>query len=429
MLNILIVDDEPKIRNGLKNLIRKLNENWNVIGTAEDGLCAIEILKVKQPDVLLLDIRMPNMDGLSLLEKISSENKDIIIVIVSGHAEFEYAQSAMRYGVLDYILKPISPQKVKAVLVKSEKIISARNELKTKNVHVENSIGELREKFLHDIIFETVYISEDAAKEKSDLLNLSLGRFSVGTMVIGLKDAEVQNIGDIVNNSYLKKEFYKILGKYDGGYILCNGIGSFIIVVKLSGCNETDSSLKNITEELISCISINIDVILRFGGVYNEIHKAYLSYRESLLLLRVENQMKKPGKTEGVDSSFLASRILVEIKTNPHEYSILIRQAVDYIIKNYRKSIKIDDIAKSIYVHSNYLSDLFKKETGENVSDFITECRIEEAKELLLKLENKVYMVAEKTGFNDQRYFSQVFKKRTGMTPAEFREKRFIEQG
>ena len=426
-MDILIIDDEPKIRNGLKQIIGKLNQNWNVIGTAEDGCSALEIIEGSQPDVLLLDIRMPNMNGLDLLEKIYSEKKDIIVVVVSGHAEFEYAQRAMRYGVLDYILKPVSPQRVKDVLEKADKIIAGRNELIAKNVYVDNSINELREKFLHDIIFETDYVSEDDAREKCDLLNLSLGRFCILTLMLGLEDEVKQDSEIPVNNAKLKSAFYEVLERYDGGYVLCNGIGSFIIVVKLGTYGDEENQIKSIFNELLLHIGKDINTISGFGGIYDEISKAYLSYRESLLAIRGKNPVKSGNSLQNDISDTIAVKIVNDIRNNSRTYSVLIRQSVDYILKNYqRNNLKIDDIAKNVYVHSNYLSDIFKKETGENISDFIAECRLEKAKELLLNFENKIYMVAEKVGFNEQRYFSQVFKKKTGMTPVEYREKYFV---
>ena len=101
----------------------------------------------------------------------------------------------------------------------------------------------------------------------------------------------------------------------------------------------------------------------------------------------------------------------------------LIRQTIFNIQQRYQKDISLDTLAKLVFIHPIYLSDLFKKETGMNISHYITLYRIQKAKELLRDLQNKVYDIAYQTGFNDARYFSQVFKKETGLTPTQYREK------
>lgn len=426
-MNILIIDDEPKIRNGLEKIIGKMNPDWIVTDTAPDAITALEKINGTQPDVLLLDIRMPRMDGLELLERVYSEKKDVIVVVISGHAEFEYAQKAMRYGALDYILKPVSPQRLKEVLENAEQLLNGLKERTSQHAYVENSITEIREKFLHDIIFETNYISKRDAVDKAKFLNLSLGRFCIVTLMIGLRQMTDHNTQNQIKNADLKSVFGDILDHHNGGHILCNGIGSFIIVVKLSTCTNAAVQAQTICDELVSQVSSDIDVTVGLGGIYNEISEAYLSYRESLLTIRGENELLRRDFPAQEASERVSVKLISTRHQGANQYSVIVRQAIDYILKNFdRSNLKIDDIAKSVYVHANYLSVIFKKETGENISDFIADCRTESAKELLLKFENKIYMVAEKVGFKDQRYFSHVFKKKTGMTPAEFREKSFL---
>ena len=425
-MKILIVDDEPKIRKGLENLIEKLNFRWSVVGCAEDGLAALKLMQYKKPDVLLLDIRMPDMDGFELLDKLYSCRKDVIIIIISGHAEFEYAQKAVRYGVLDYILKPVNPQKVKDVLEKAERIIAERNRHEINYVYLKNSINELREKFLYDVIFETVFISSDEAKEKCEMLNITIDNFCVATLRIDLDMGNEDCWKSLFNNVNIKELIYDVIYKNHGGYVLCNGIGSFVIIIRLGSRSEIERQIETIEKQLISCFDGTIGVSLGFGGIYDDILMASASYRESLFAI-TNGLSSFRLKPEIAHHKPLVISILESIKNRPQDYCVLIRQSIDYIIRNYDKNIKLNDIAKSIYVNQNYLSELFKKETGINISDFIVEYRVEKAKELLLKLENKVYMVAEKVGFKDQRYFSQVFRKKTGMTPAEYREKNYIE--
>lgn len=109
MLNVLIVDDEPYIREGLRLLIDWEAEGFNIIGEASDGMEALEMLEYSRADLIIADIQMPGMGGLQLLREIRGKGMDdVSFVVLSGFREFSYAQTAMQYGCLNYIIKPIS---------------------------------------------------------------------------------------------------------------------------------------------------------------------------------------------------------------------------------------------------------------------------------------------------------------------------------
>jgi Response regulator containing CheY-like receiver domain and AraC-type DNA-binding domain len=422
-MKILIIDDEPKIRRGLQNLVQKHKPDWETI-IASDGVSALELME-EQPDLLLLDIKMPNMDGMEFLEKLAFQKREVMVVIISGYAEFEYAQKAVKFGVLDYILKPVNPEKVREILEKAEQIKANKNELKNSSIYVEKNLHELREKFLYDLIFETVNFSNQELREKCELLKITVTKFYVVTILVQPTETDLEQFKPLVRNPDIKNALYGRLTRYDGGYVFCNGYGSFIMIFSLEKERNPQEQMSELHGELLQIFK-GLNVTIGFGGIYENILLAADSYKESLVSIKNKKLGPKFEEKTPKDDTGIGL-IFTNIKNNPGKYSVLIRQSVDYIMINYSKNIRLNDIAKSVFVNPNYLSELFKKETGANISDFIMEYRIEKAKQLLEKFENKVYMVAEKTGFHDQRYFSQVFKKKTGMTPAEYREKRFIE--
>lgn len=106
---------------------------------------------------------------------------------------------------------------------------------------------------------------------------------------------------------------------------------------------------------------------------------------------------------------------------NYKSQSGLIKQVDDYIKKNFKNKISLDDIADAMHVNRSYLSRLYKNKTGVNLFDAILEYRIEAAKEYLLNMDMKTYEVSEAVGIEDAGYFSKVFKKMTGMSPKEYR--------
>lgn len=118
MTSILIVDDEAIIRNGLKSMLSR-DEAFTVVGTACDGREALRMVDQWQPDIVITDINMPNMDGLELLERIHEADEDITIILLTGYDQFSYVQRALRAGATDYLLKPISPRVLLETLTKA----------------------------------------------------------------------------------------------------------------------------------------------------------------------------------------------------------------------------------------------------------------------------------------------------------------------
>ena len=116
MYSLLIVDDEPIVRNGIKNLIDFESLNISIVLEAVNGLQALDTVKNNDVDMVLADINMPKMNGLDFAKNAKQHNKDILITLVTGYDYFDYAVSALRYGVDEYILKPVSKKDIEKVL-------------------------------------------------------------------------------------------------------------------------------------------------------------------------------------------------------------------------------------------------------------------------------------------------------------------------
>lgn len=126
MYKIFLADDEIWVIMGLKKLIEKIGAPFQVVGEASNGVMALEEIEKKKPDVLITDIRMPGMDGLELMKEIRKKKLDTKVVLVSGYAEFDYAQKAIRMGAVDYLLKPVEAETFAKVLENLEKMLDER---------------------------------------------------------------------------------------------------------------------------------------------------------------------------------------------------------------------------------------------------------------------------------------------------------------
>lgn len=236
-MDIVIVDDEPKIRNGLSKLLDGRG-NWHVAGTYADGMEALKNMAFRRPDVIITDIRMPEVNGLDMIDRMRETDRDAYIIILSGYSDFGFAQRAIELGVTRYLTKPTK-----------------------------------------------------------------------------------------------RRELF---------------------------------------------------------GVLEEIER------------------KLPGEQKGEDEKREVANLMVQ-------------KAMDYIALNYSGKVSLKEIAQELYLSPNYLSELFKRHTGKNISEYITQFRLEKARRYLQQPEYKIGDVAELVGFSDQRYFSSMFKRQYGMTPNEYR--------
>ena len=404
-MRIAIVDDEPKIRRGLHACIEGMRDEWRVTGTAEDGESALRLLEREPPDVLLLDMNMPGMDGPALLERVSADYPSVRCIVVSGHAEFHFAQNAMRYGALDYVLKPIQPEKVEEALRKAYESIRRERSREEEQRYVEGSRRELREKLLQDLLFGAAPMREEEARGKAEKLELELlPRFVVFTLRVALGSSErgAETASGLLCE--LKPKAQAALEASGGGFALPDGADGLALVLRLGAKPaEDEARIAAAMRQFASLGRGGLELRVGAGRPCEALTETARSYAEAAAVRNAPRGEEPPRDESG--------------------YSLVVRGAIRYMREHYPRNIKLSDIADSVYVHANYLSELFKKQTGENVIDFLTDVRVEAAKRLIVRNEYKIYMVADSVGFKEPRYFSQVFKKKTGLTPAEYRTK------
>ncbi len=180
MYKVLIIDDESIIRKGIKNIINWKQLDCEVCADACDGIEGLELIKQHRPDIILTDIRMPGLDGISMIKQLKIVVPNAKVIILTGFRDFDYVHEAIKCGAFDFLLKPTKIEEITNVLTKAVKEF---NEQKLKHLEVdkfkrlyEQSIPVLREKFLYDIIYG-INTNEDEIEEKMNLFSLKIKNF------------------------------------------------------------------------------------------------------------------------------------------------------------------------------------------------------------------------------------------------------------
>ncbi|MGL4736317.1 MAG: response regulator, partial [Cellulosilyticaceae bacterium] len=160
MYKIALIDDEAVVREGMKDLINWEKIGLELIGTAEDGEEGLRLVQTMLPDIILLDINMPKLNGLDLAHIIRKNYDQIKIILISGYDAFDYARQALRMGVEDYILKPVTKSEMTALLQKVVGKLDQEKELTKKESVVLNKIAQsiplMQQKLLEELVFSGV---------------------------------------------------------------------------------------------------------------------------------------------------------------------------------------------------------------------------------------------------------------------------------
>ncbi len=376
MFKLLIVEDEKPIREKMVNNVDWQSNNYQVY-QASNGEEAISVLENEEIDIMVTDIQMPKISGMELVKHARNLDIDLKVIIISGYAEFEYAQKSIRLGVDDYLLKPFRSQRLLKVVDKTKKKIIEQNR---KNREIENIRTEIDEYLDRNKLKTTLnWLTEDEFFEKQSFLLDNNRLFQV------LKTGSKQD---------LEVEIDKLLKEIDN---YSSNRQKFLLLINNIILN-TFKTMKELGYDFADLMSI--------------IESEYFEQINSMNVELVKEWLKQ----------FLddVNQLVTFNKDNRNEK--LIKDMKLYIKEHFSEGITLNEMAKYFNVSTGYLSKLFLEQVGENFTDYLNMIRVNKAKELLKTTDKKVYEVADEVGFNDSYYFSSWFKKIVGVTPTTYRD-------
>lgn len=154
---VLIVDDEKRIGILVKNLIRWRELDMECVGVFDHGADALEAVRTNPPDIVITDIKMPQISGLELIQRAQQIKEDLFFIVISGYKEFEYAHKALEFGVENYLLKPIDEDELNQVLEKINVKMDQKDVLENKVKQIMTKGNKIiRRDFLRNIIDQSV---------------------------------------------------------------------------------------------------------------------------------------------------------------------------------------------------------------------------------------------------------------------------------
>lgn len=358
--NVLIVEDQPNFRRGLMKMMEGGRLGWNVAGEAANGHDALTMLDQVRPDLVLTDIRMPVMDGLEFVGHLRQKYPELLVVIITAYKNFEYAQAAVRHGVLDLLVKPCKEEDVRQMLSKAaDRFVQRRKQLLPG--HPEGPQPG-----------PVVVLNQSRAKElEAQLMSAILtGQAEVLEQLLHQRITELSSIPEAE--------------------------------LKLQALSLTLALQATMQKQF------QADRFAAAGSGFSD-RMPQPHWRAEEVLVWVKEQAL----------SFM--RLFMQWQASSKQDNV-IERAMQYLEEHYHEECRLTDLADYVHMNPSYFSVLFKKTTGDSFTSYVTRLRMDKAALLLRNTDMRIFEIACAVGFDEPNYFTNVFKQQFRMSPKEYRK-------
>lgn len=418
MLRILLVDDEPLVLIGLQGMLEWESLGYTVCGTARNGKQALEVIEREKPDIVIADVKMPLMDGLTLARTCRERGPLPAFIILTSFEEFDYIKQAMGAGVVDYLVKlDLTPENLKSGLARAAERVNKERALLGELPVQENlaeSVRTYQERF-----FVRLYagLFQDESELEQPLRHLEIDLKSDAYLVAS---CELCSNTELTGAQQLKLSFScaRMLETTLQNYLRCYVTGSDVLRCNVLFC-LTESQSQNYRAVLRPLLERASQILYN----YFTVRLLWAVGRPTTSLLGLARRCR--------ENAHLQPLLTVEepiqfVETNDGDTTAgkmqVVAQVQAYIRSHLSEKLTLADVAAVFNFSPNYLSQLFGKYGDSGFVEYITETRIAAAKEMLERGDKKVYEIAEELGFESSFYFSKVFKKVTGLSPREYQQ-------
>ena len=481
-MRAVIIEKDEKILQQIQSILQKVDSGYELVGTAVNGQSGYELISALRPNLVIMDIELPRMNGMSMLKKLRAEAFDFKVVVLSGTENFQYAKQAIELSVDGYIMKPIRPLELKRALMQiCEKM---RNEywlnasFTVENLLIgcmngqyqpENKLNEITVRNYGFTVEDScgmfiLWLGEDFEKNKAEavhLLKRSLqkeNKFRVCILplevwqeifVIVYQTAEFE-----MAEQYFQENIVPMLCSNLNGDVVCVwkridhmmdlwqyrtkipllrqwnltlGRGVLISEKGIAGRELCFEELCEMLEGQFCFPETLKDCLIRFSlnivNMYKIQWELGAEIQVLILILEIGQATSWKQIRRAIEELLNYFNFEKEDLQGNEAFSTMVRKAVEMAKKYYSEGITLEETASRLYVSEEYLSTQFKKETQSSFTETVRKFRIEKIKDLLLNSKLKLNQIAELTGYSDPKYMSRVFKEEVGMLPREFRKK------
>ncbi len=529
MYRVMVADDEGIVIDSMKFIIEKEFGDTCQVECAKSGRSVIELAERFRPDIAVIDIHMPGINGIDAIKEMKAFCTNTVFIVMSAYDKFDYAKEAIALGVMEYITKPMEKTKVITVLKRAMAQIDGEREKRSNELLIKEKLETVEPIIENGLIYDILlqeHFDEDINSYKTILgieenfgymIALVCGDSQEGNRMTNAIGSSVK-----VSGKYQEiREEVKSLFKCKIGNVMSNKIAVLIPCSEEKIEYNERTGLIDRARELVRILRKKTDISFRVGiGGVKPLRELGDSYREALnaliattgsvahvddLVINCDydedypKNMEKPlfeaiakgdlnetqvmtdkygdwmcqkagdgdlmsMKLKALEFALYAEHLAYQNGGQTYHYSgrkeylpqimelntpgeirewfsekimsacrnvvskreersgDIIRTAKKYIEDHFDKDISLDDVSRVVNISPYYFSKVFKEESGLNFIEYLTNIRIDKAKELLENSNLSIKEICVSCGYTDPNYFSRSFKKNVGVTPTEYKE-------
>ena len=426
-MNLLIVDDQKEIVNSLRNGIHWENLPVEQVYTAGSSREAKLVLVNFQVDVLITDIEMPEESGLELGRWARENIKDIEIVFLTSHPDFEYAQGAIRLGSFDYILQPVRYADVEKVILRVQEAVEKKRKIK----RLENTrdiVTEQRNTILDAMLSKAFGgKTEDAGlifKHFVEMFQVEYGPCLVTPVLVQIM--RWKKITNVWDENLVRMVFGNVMEElfednHARAAVSCIRDMRYWVFLVLPRPLPSGEAFQDRLGEFCSFINGHMDFYVSLycsgqmpGGGKDDSDAPVEDIAGILELLSRRSEQNTEKKLGVFQEDFTAQK-----EEGEEDF---VDAAMDFVRHNVNKNILRSDVAEHVHLNEEYFSRVFKARTGVTFKDYVLIEKMKTAQFLLANTKLSVGIIASKVGFDNFSHFSKMFKKITNKTPQEYRK-------
>lgn len=530
MIRILICDDEGIVRESLKFIIQQRFKEECELAFAKNGRTAMELADVFRPDVVLMDIQMPGINGIEAMRGIRAKYENVVFIVLTAYDNIEYTQGSIDIGVLAYLTKPIKRKELTETLQKAMHMVDRQKEKASYDLEVqeklESVVPMIENGFVYSMLLEEG-IGEETYFRYKELLDIK-EEYGYAMVIECGDDCNKGKMSNTVGSGIKLQKHFMLFREIVKAAV--SGIMGALManrVVMLIPCHKKDMAYEERVEIIDNVRSMLRDLEKQIGlkfkvgiGSVRTWKHIYQSYREAMdtalqgigkvthcgdlpvtciyeadypdelerdlfdavsrgdsqeaTKLSIQFFQWMMGQAPELNGSIRLKTLEFVLWTERiaymqggmvYRYSIredyldtlmsfqnfqelelwyirkiqescrhiemkrqektdnIVERAKEYIGRNYMGDLSLEEIARELGVSAYYLSKLFKESEGVNYIDYVTGLRMDYAKAQLSGTEKSIKKICLESGYADPNYFSRIFKKWTGVTPTEYRER------